>query len=114
MAIYFGDKIRAARKAAHLTQKDLADKLNVKNTTISNWEKDISRPDPDMIAKLCGVLGITPADLFGLSGENEKTPAQKSEGLTELQRQLWDIIQRMDEKQIRTVLRLLDALRGQE
>ncbi len=81
MPIFFGEKIRLARNAAGLTQKQLAEKLDVKNTTISNWEKNISRPDPDDIEHLCWVLGIEPNDLFSIdtARENKKVPTQKGE-----------------------------------
>lgn len=65
MPVYFGDKIREARKAAGLTQRQLAEKINVSNTSVSNWEKDLSRPDPDIIQNLCWALGVQPNYFFG-------------------------------------------------
>lgn len=64
MPIYFGDKIRKARKAAGMTQRQLADKINVSNTSISNWEKNLSRPDPDTIQHLCWALNVQPNYFF--------------------------------------------------
>ena len=66
MPIYFGDKIREARKAAGLTQRQLADKVNVSNTSISNWEKNLSRPDPDTIQHLCWALNVQPNYFFSM------------------------------------------------
>lgn len=66
MPIFFGVKIRDARKAAGLTQRQLADKINVSNTSISNWEKDLSRPDPDTIQHLCWALGVQPNYFFAV------------------------------------------------
>jgi len=66
MPIYFGDKIREARKAAGMTQRQLADKLEVSNTSISNWEKNLSRPDPDMIQHLCWALNVQPNYFFSV------------------------------------------------
>lgn len=54
----------AARKAAGLTQKQLANKLNVSNNAISNWEKGVSRPDIDQLAKICEILNVSPNDLL--------------------------------------------------
>lgn len=71
MPIYFGDKIREARKAAGLTQRQLADKVNVSNTSISNWEKNLSRPDPDTIQHLCWALNVQPNYFFSV----EESPA---------------------------------------
>ncbi|MBQ6719766.1 MAG: helix-turn-helix transcriptional regulator [Oscillospiraceae bacterium] len=70
MGVFFGDRIRNARKAAGLTQRQLADSLGVSNTSISNWEKGLSRPDADMIQKLCHLLGQEPNYFYG----NENAP----------------------------------------
>ncbi|MBP3411935.1 MAG: helix-turn-helix domain-containing protein [Oscillospiraceae bacterium] len=71
MSIYFGDKIKDARKAAGLTQRQLADKIGVSNTSISNWEKNLSRPDPDTIQHLCWALNVQPNYFFSV--ENSTT-----------------------------------------
>lgn len=65
MAQTLGDRIKDARKAAGLTQKELADKINVGNTTISNWEKGVSRPDADQIQVLCWALDVQPNYFLG-------------------------------------------------
>lgn len=64
MPICLGDKIRDARKAAGLTQRQLAEKIKVSNTSISNWEKGVSNPDPDTIQNLCWALGVQPNYFF--------------------------------------------------
>lgn len=64
-SLTFGDKIRAARKSKHLTQKELADIIGVKFNSISDWESDKSRPDINIIDSLCETLGVTPAHLMG-------------------------------------------------
>lgn len=75
MPVYFGYKIRDARKAAGLTQRQLADKINVSNTSICNWEKNLSRPDPDMIQSLCWALGVQPNYFFETSQQlNDRLP----------------------------------------
>lgn len=75
MPLFFGDKIREARRAAGLTQRQLADKIGVTNTSISNWEKNLSRPDPDTIQNLCWALNIQPNYLFGESTEKKELPS---------------------------------------
>ena len=72
MSVFFGDRIRDARKAAGLTQRQLADSLGVSNTSISNWEKGLSRPDADMIQKLCVILSLQPNYFYG----TEYAPAE--------------------------------------
>ena len=47
-----------------MSQKELADKINVSNSRISNWEQGINRPDADILAELCRVLNVSPSDLL--------------------------------------------------
>lgn len=41
----FGQKIKKLRTESNLTQKDLADKMNVTFQTVSKWENDTNEPD---------------------------------------------------------------------
>ena len=63
----FGEKIRKARKDKGLTQRELAKLINAKHNSISNWENDQNKPDPDTIELICGVLDITPSYLMGFN-----------------------------------------------
>lgn len=68
----FGARLRQARINAKMTQKELAGKIGAKHNSISNWENDQNKPDPDTIEYICGVLNITPNYLLGASS-GEKT-----------------------------------------
>ena len=57
-----------------MTQRELAAQIGVANTTISNWEKNASRPDPDLIELLCGILEISPSWLFGETESESQVP----------------------------------------
>lgn len=54
----FGDKLKQARTIRGLKQSELAKQLGVTNTTISNWEKNVSKPDLDMLSYICGILSV--------------------------------------------------------
>lgn len=60
----FGEKLRQARKAAGLTQKELAQAVELKHNAVSNWEKGISSPDPATIRRLCHILRMPPNFFF--------------------------------------------------
>ena len=60
MHLTFGQKIKEARKHKQLTQRKLAELIGAKHNSVSDWELDKNRPDPDTIELLCGVLEITP------------------------------------------------------
>lgn len=47
------------RKKSKLTQMELAQKLKVKQNTISNWENGKAKPDIIMTTKLAEVFGVS-------------------------------------------------------
>ena len=59
------------RKKAGLTQKQLAEKIGVKNTAVSNWESGNNSIDIDTLCLVCDVFGITLNDIYG--GYSEKS-----------------------------------------
>lgn len=67
----FGEKIKSARLANKYTQKQLAELVNAKHNSVSDWENDKSKPDPDTIELLCGVLEVTPTFLLGEKTDEE-------------------------------------------
>ena len=54
----FGEKLKQARSDAGLKQSELAKLIGTTNTTISNWEKGVSKPDLDMLSYICGALKV--------------------------------------------------------
>lgn len=63
--VEIGNKIKEARLAKKLTQKALAEKLNVTPQTVSKWELEKSWPDLAMVQQLCIHLDLNPDDLLG-------------------------------------------------
>lgn len=64
-----GEKIKQARLDRKYTQKQLAELIGAKHNTISNWEKDQNKPNPDIIELLCGVLEVPPSYFFDADPE---------------------------------------------
>ena len=65
--VIIGRFIAEERKKKGYTQKQLAEKLNISDKTISKWECGNGFPEVSLLLPLCGELGITVNDL--LSGE---------------------------------------------
>ena len=53
MSNNFKDNLRFLRLNSGLTQKQLAELLNVDQRTVSAWEKGVSEPDLQTLYKLC-------------------------------------------------------------
>lgn len=65
-----GERIRFAREQKGLLQSDLAKLINVKSSgVISNWEKDLNKPDAEKIVRLCSVLDISASYLLDYYGK---------------------------------------------
>lgn len=65
--IKIGKFIAQKRKEKNLTQSELAEKLNVTDRSVSNWENGKCMPDISLFNPLCSVLDITINEF--LSGE---------------------------------------------
>ena len=72
----FGNRLRESRTTKKMTQRQLADLVGAKHNSISDWENDKSKPDPDTIELLCGVLGITPNYLLNTNSD-DLSPIEK-------------------------------------
>lgn len=49
-----------------LSQKEFAQKINARNTTVSNWERGIARPNVDMLASICRALDVSADELLDI------------------------------------------------
>ena len=59
-----GSFIAALRKANGMTQKDLAERLNVSDKTVSRWKRDDGAPDLAAIPAIAEIFGVTCDELF--------------------------------------------------
>ncbi len=71
-----GMMIASLRKENGMTQLDLAGKMGVTDKAVSNWERDLSRPDIDTIPRLAEVFGISVDELMQ-TGAEDKSVAKK-------------------------------------
>lgn len=62
-----GSYIRSLRIQNHMTQIQLAEKLNVTDKAVSKWERGLSYPDIALFPKLADLLGVGTNDLLNES-----------------------------------------------
>ena len=84
----FGQKIKKLRTESNLTQKDLADKMNVTFQTVSKWENDTNEPDITNIKELAKIFNCSYEYLF--SDESEKAVVMEKINLEEISRLVAD------------------------
>jgi transcriptional regulator with XRE-family HTH domain len=74
-----GNELRRARRAADLSQEQLASKARVDRTYISDIENDKVSPTVDMLERLCKALGVRPSAILARVEEPEP-PVDSAEG----------------------------------
>ena len=62
-----GKLILRLRKESNMTQKQLADAMNISDKTISKWERGLGLPDVSLLRELSEILGVNVERL--LSGD---------------------------------------------
>lgn len=65
------NRIKELREQKHLTQEELAKKINVTKLTISNWENGKHKIKSDELKEIAKVFGVTIDYLVGDVDENE-------------------------------------------
>lgn len=62
----YGKRIKELRLENNLTQKQLAEKLQVDFRTVSFWENERFEPNIEQITKLCSFFSVSSDYLIGL------------------------------------------------
>lgn len=65
----FSEKLTLLMNSKGLTQSDLAQKLNIGQTTISQWQRGVAKPNPRMLQKI--------SDFFCVQSELLKDNTQR-------------------------------------
>jgi transcriptional regulator with XRE-family HTH domain len=75
--------IASRRKELGMTQKDLAEKLNITDKAVSKWERGVACPDTAAIPQLAQILGISIEEL--MTSKPAETPGHRGgEYLTDM------------------------------
>lgn len=64
----FSERLKTLRKQAHLTQKEIAEKLGVSQPAYGDWERGVKMPTHENSKKLAKLFNVT---LDTLMGEHE-------------------------------------------
>ena len=69
------------RKAAGMTQAELAEKINYSDKSVSKWESGNGVPDVYTLIQIANLFGVTLNDLVGDEASQPVLPTKKSHGL---------------------------------
>ena len=88
-----GSFLAALRKAKGLTQRELAEMLNVSDKAVSRWERDESYPDLTMIPVLAEIFGVSCDEL--LRGARINSEEQQAGQQQKTEKQIGYLVERV-------------------
>lgn len=75
----FGKFIKMLRKQKNMTQKELAEKLNITDKAVSKWERGLSFPDITILNSIAEIFNITVTELLNAKiGTKEEIDIEKA------------------------------------
>ena len=80
----FGERLKELRKAAGITQSELAEKLNIHLQTVSKWERNLSEPDISQLGELAEALGVSLEKLCEYVGVTREKLAACGDGYNDI------------------------------
>ncbi|MDD6345952.1 MAG: helix-turn-helix transcriptional regulator [Oscillospiraceae bacterium] len=101
-----GKFISAMRKSKNLTQRQLAEKLNISDKTVSKWECGNGMPEVSLMLPLCEILEINVNEL--LSGEkiDDGNYHRKAE------ENMMNLIKEKEENRKKLIISFINAIMG--
>ena len=63
----FGKFFKECRKESGLSQKEVAERLGIHQSNVSDWENNISRPDYEKLIELANIYNVTLYQLLGIN-----------------------------------------------
>ncbi len=69
----FSNRLQLLRNEKNITQKQLAEKLNIKQQAISQYEKGIALPKIDVIVRLIDIFNVPLGYILGVSDDRNST-----------------------------------------
>jgi len=100
----FNEKIKALRKASNMSQKDLAEKINVHVTHLSKMENGHLLPSIDIVQRLMKVFAVSADNLLN---DNENSVVELENH--ELNEQLM-LINQLDEEEKNALIKIINSM----
>lgn len=88
MILLFGDRLKELRTSKNLSQEELSQILEVRKSSISNWETGKSTPTFDMLTKIAEYFGVTIDYLLNFTQEDADNLERLKQALKEAG--MWD------------------------
>ena len=100
-----GSRVARLRREKGITQIELAEKLGVTQSVVSDYERDMLRLNGELIVQLTGILKVSADEILGLEKMTKRETVVKNR---RLYRQLQDI-DRLPKRDQEALFRTIDA-----
>ena len=105
-----GNRIKSLRKAQHLTQQKLADKVEVSRIYVQALESNRRLPSMKLLQKLAPALNVEVTDLLmDFSTPDKPVRVQLESMLDNGELEIWYRSKKLSEKELRRVYRVIEA-----
>lgn len=98
-----GQRLARLRKEKGLTQVELAERLKINQSMMSDYERDVIRLHGELIVQLTQILGVSADELLGLKGETKKNGTVKNRRLLRQVQALDKLSKRDQQALLRTI-----------
>ena len=95
--VNFGEKLKALRRQAGMTQAELARRLNVTKSVVSYYELQERSPSPDVLIRVAAVFHVTTDYLLGISREKTVDVSDLTEEEVALLRHTAEVLRKAHE-----------------
>ncbi|MCA1601989.1 MAG: helix-turn-helix domain-containing protein [Acidobacteria bacterium] len=103
-----GKRLMELRKAAGLSQYELAEMLGVPQSNVAFWEQSEKPPRSDLLPKMADVLGVGIVDLLNTNGG--RVTVQRSSRPPGKLRKVFEDVSRLPRRQQEHIVRVVSAL----
>lgn len=109
------DRFEELRSANGITKKFIADAINRKAVVCQDWKYGKSCPNDEQLVIIAKILKTTPEYLRGETDnpqQKEKPVSVNGDGLSDVKREAWELIQAMDDDTLRKFIAAAKAMLG--
>lgn len=100
----FGQRLVAAREEAGLSQRELADKLDITQRALSWWEREPVALRPEQIAQLANALCVSTDYLLGVG-----TPKRRGTGPSGKARRVFEAVSKLPRHQQQKIVDVVET-----
>ena len=110
----FNEKLRMLRKKIRYTQLEVAEKLEISDKSLSDYERGRAEPDIKTLIKIANFFNVSLDYLLGNKNKNEKLSFRSPYQNTQEFKKVIHIIDNVDFDKLNVILGVLKAVVGNE